>query len=51
MKESFRERVREGIYRWTLPNPLIPDAAEVEANPRSRSARLRSVVREGKPLK
>lgn len=51
VKESFRERVREGIYRWTLPNPLVPDVAEIENNPRSRSARLRSVVREGKTSK
>jgi len=48
VKESFRERVREGIYRWVLPNPLVPDVAEIVNNPRSRSARLRSVVREGK---
>ncbi|HVR76584.1 MAG TPA: 16S rRNA (cytosine(1402)-N(4))-methyltransferase RsmH [Planctomycetota bacterium] len=48
VKESFRERTREGIYRVVPPSPLRPGAKEIESNPRSRSARLRSVVREGK---
>ena len=48
VKESFRERVREGIFRWILPNPLTPSPEETQRNPRSRSARLRAVVREGR---
>ncbi|HZN58465.1 MAG TPA: 16S rRNA (cytosine(1402)-N(4))-methyltransferase RsmH [Planctomycetota bacterium] len=45
VKESFRERVAEGLYQWALPNPELASDEEVRANPRARSVRLRSVVR------
>lgn len=45
VKDSFREGVREGFFRWGLPNPARASQDEVRANPRSRSVRLRSVVR------
>ncbi len=44
VKESFRERVREGIFEKTS-KVLRPGQEEIEENPRSRSARLRSAVR------
>jgi 16S rRNA (cytosine1402-N4)-methyltransferase len=47
VKECLGERVRDRLFRWLLPNPVVPADAEVEQNPRSRSARLRAVVREG----
>ena len=47
VKESLRERVKEGLYRWYLPNPRTPTQEEVNSNPRARSAKLRAVVRVG----
>ena len=47
VKESLGERVRARLFRWLLPNPVVPAAPEIDSNPRSRSARLRAVVREG----
>jgi 16S rRNA (cytosine1402-N4)-methyltransferase len=47
VKEDFRARVAEGIYRPLTSRPLRPGPAEVASNPRSRSARLRAVVRAG----
>jgi len=48
VKESFRQKVREGLYRADSASLVTPSTEEVERNPRARSARLRSVVREGR---
>jgi 16S rRNA (cytosine1402-N4)-methyltransferase len=42
VKEAFREDPR---YEVLTKKPLLPSAAEVEANPRSRSAKLRVAAR------
>ncbi len=50
VKESFRQRVEEGLYQWCMPNPLTPSPEEVYKNPRARSAKLRAVVRARRKL-
>ncbi len=45
VKEDFRRRASEGIYRIVTKKPVSPDAAERERNPRSRSAKLRVAER------
>ena len=47
VKRELGEGVREGVYHWMPPNPLVPRAREIEENPRARSAKLRAVVRAG----
>ena len=47
VKRSLGRRVQEGLYRWHFKGALRPRPEEVRANPRSRSARLRAVVRTG----
>lgn len=45
VKEAFRAGQREGVYSKTTADPILADAAEVQGNPRSRSAKLRWAVR------
>lgn len=45
VKQSLQSRVDEGIFRWREPPVRLPTAEEIERNPRSRSAKMRSVVR------
>jgi 16S rRNA (cytosine1402-N4)-methyltransferase len=47
VKQAFGQGVKEGLYRWNPSRALKPAALEIAANPRARSARLRSVVRAG----
>lgn len=47
VKEDFRARSREGVYRILTKRPLVADEQERVANPRSRSAKLRIAERCG----
>jgi len=47
VKVQFKERAKEGILAIDRPDPLLPQEEEIRANPRSRSARLRSAMRRG----
>ncbi len=45
VKQDFRQRKTEGVYRILTKKPIIADGAERAVNPRSRSAKLRVVER------
>lgn len=47
VKTVFRDRVREGLFVSHPDGLQRPTQTEVQSNPRSRSARLRAVVRAG----
>ncbi len=42
VKDAFREGARSGLYRLLTKKPVTAEEAEVERNPRSRSAKLRA---------
>jgi 16S rRNA (cytosine1402-N4)-methyltransferase len=41
VKRDFKERAAEGVYRLRTKKPIVPNAAEIAANRRARSAKLR----------
>ena len=45
VKDRFRQAAREGLVALPVAKPITPTQAEVAANPRSRSARMRVAVR------
>jgi 16S rRNA (cytosine1402-N4)-methyltransferase len=46
VKHVFRALERgEAALRIVTKRPLVPDASEIEANPRARSAKLRAIER------
>jgi len=45
VKNSFRDKSRENIYKLLTKNVVFPSDQEVKANRRSRSAKLRAVER------
>ena len=45
VKNDFRRRKNEQVYRIVTKKPVVAEAAERRANPRSRSAKLRVAVR------
>lgn len=45
VKEDFRDRAAAGLYRIKTKKPVRASAEEVEANPRSRSAKMRAAQR------
>lgn len=45
IKLSFRKFSQEGLIKIITPKPLTPDFAEIQANPSSRSAKLRVAER------
>ena len=47
VKTVFRDRVREGLFISHPDGLQRPTQTEVQSNPRSRSARLRAVIRAG----
>jgi 16S rRNA (cytosine1402-N4)-methyltransferase len=44
VKRSFRDDVRNGIYRSAAKNPIVPRIKEIISNPRSASAKFRWAV-------
>jgi 16S rRNA (cytosine1402-N4)-methyltransferase len=45
VKDAFRDGAHAAIYRLLTKKPVAPSEAEVEQNPRARSAKLRAVER------
>jgi len=50
VKRDFRRRRDDGIYNLATKKPVVPDQQERQANPRSRSAKLRVAVRTEKAI-
>jgi len=45
LKDAMREGARQGLYRLLTKKPVTPSQAEINRNPRARSAKLRAAER------
>ena len=45
VKDAFRDGVKQGHYRLLTKKPVTASQAEIDRNPRSRSAKLRAAER------
>ena len=45
IKQSFRDGIRNGIYRLAAKNVIVPQIKEITSNPRSASAKFRWAVK------
>jgi 16S rRNA (cytosine1402-N4)-methyltransferase len=45
VKDAMRESARQGLYRLLTKKPVTPSEAEIDRNPRARSAKLRAAER------
>lgn len=43
VKQGFKERRRQGIFRLLVNKPVVASLAEIRENPKARSAKLRAV--------
>lgn len=45
VKEFFREQVKEGAATLVTKKPIVPSDTEIKENPKSRSAKLRIIIK------
>jgi 16S rRNA (cytosine1402-N4)-methyltransferase len=45
VKDAMREGAKQGIYRLLTKKPVTASEAELDRNPRARSAKLRAAER------
>jgi 16S rRNA (cytosine1402-N4)-methyltransferase len=50
VKRDFRRRQEEGLYRVVTKRPVVAGASQRQANPRSRSAKMRVAERTDQPM-